>query len=232
MPGALEALHGLARALGVVAVISGRPAAFLAERLELSRYQSPLRAFGLHGLEEWLPDGTVRLRAGVSAWRPVIAAVADELRARLPAGVIVESKEYGVTAHWRSLVASGAGFESIAAQATEVACAAGNEHGLVPRPGKASVELVLPLGVDKGTVFAELCATMEAAAFLGDDDGDLAAFRALDGLREASGLRTVKIAVAGPGVPRALVETSDLVYDGPDAAVGFLVALAARLHPR
>lgn len=160
----------------------------------------------------------------------MIAAVTEQLRASLPPGVAVESKDYGVTAHWRSIIASGANFESVAARATDVTCAVGTEHGLVPRPGKASVELVLPLGVDKGTVFAELCVTLERAAFLGDDDGDLAAFRALDKLRETSGLRPVKIAVAGAGVPRALVEAADLVCSGPAAAVEFLVALAARLR--
>ena len=93
------------------------------------------------------------------------------------------------------------------------------------------MELALPLGIDKGTVVTELCGTLERAAFLGDDAGDMFAFRALDELRATSGLRTVKVAVAGADAPRALVEAADLVLDGPGAAVGFLVALAARLHP-
>jgi trehalose-phosphatase len=230
-PGALGALHELARELAVVAAISGRSAAFLGDRLELTSYRSPLRAFGLHGLEECLPDGTVRLRSGVSAWRPVIETVRDQLRATLPSGVRVEDKGYGVTAHWRSINASGADLEAIAARAAEVVQAVAAEYDLVARPGKASVELALPLGIDKGTVVTELCGTLERAAFLGDDAGDMFAFRALDELRATSGLRTVKVAVAGADAPRALVEAADLVLDGPGAAVGFLVALAARLHP-
>ncbi len=230
LPGALGALHDLARELAVVVVVSGRPAAFLADGLELTSYRSPLRAFGLHGLEECMPDGTVRLRAGVSAWRPVIATVGDRLRASLPTGVVVEDKEYGVTAHWRSIMASGADLEAIAAQATEAARAIAAEHGLVPLPGKASVELALPLGIDKGTVVTELCGGLDTAAFFGDDAGDLFAFRALDELTTTSGLRTVKVAVAGAEVPRELVEAADVVLEGPSAAVDFLVELAARLH--
>ena len=57
----------------------------------------------------------------------------------------------------------------------------------------------------------------------------LDAVRALDELASSSGLRTVKVAVAGSDVPRALLETADLVLDGPGAAVGFLEALAARV---
>ena len=68
----------------MVAVVSGRSAAFLADRLELDRYSSPLRAIGLHGLEEWTPDGALKLRPGVSAWRPVIETVGVALRAALP----------------------------------------------------------------------------------------------------------------------------------------------------
>jgi len=229
LPGALASLHALAREMAVVAAISGRPAAFLADRLELARYRSPLRAFGLHGLEESFADGTVRLRAGVSDWQPVIGTVRDQLRRSLPAGVAVEDKSYGVTAHWRSLIAPQAEIEAITAQVTDVAQAIATEHGLVLMPGKASVELALPLGIDKGTVVTELCGGQDAAAFLGDDTSDLSAFRALDELAVTRGLRTLKVAVAASEVPLSLVESADLVLDGPGAAVGFLEALAARV---
>jgi trehalose 6-phosphate phosphatase len=229
LPGALEALHALALKLGVVAAISGRPAAFLADRLELARYRSPLRAFGLHGLEESFVDGTVRLHAGASDWQPVIRTVRDQLRRSLPSGVEVEDKTFGVTAHWRSLMASPAEIEAITARVTEVARAIASEHGLVLMPGKASVELALPLGINKGTVVSELCRDKEKAAFLGDDASDLSAFGALDELAAAGGLRTLKVAVAAPETPRFVVESADLVLDGPAAAVGFLEALAARV---
>lgn len=230
LPGAVEVLHDLARELAVVVAVSGRSGSFLADRLELAAHRSPLRAVGLHGLEEALPDGSVRPRAGVASWRPAVEAARDELLAALPSGVRVEDKGYGITVHWRSVTASGAELEAIAAGATEVVQAVAARHGLVPRPGKASVELVLPLGIDKGTVVREQCGGLETAAFLGDDAGDLLAFRALEDLRATSGLRTLKVAVAGDEVPQSLVEAADLVLDGPGAAVGFLVALDARLR--
>ena len=70
--------------MAVVAVVSGRSAAFLADRLELDRYSSPLRAIGLHGLEEWSPEGALKLRPGVSLWRPVVESVDAALRAAVP----------------------------------------------------------------------------------------------------------------------------------------------------
>ena len=121
--------------------------------------------------------------------------------------------------------------ESIAARATAVVLRVGAEGGLVPRSGKASVELALPLGIDKGTIVTELCGGLDTAAFLGDDSGDVLAFLALDRLRDGSGLRSLKIAVGSTEAPRELIEEADLVLDDPAAAAGFLEALASRLRP-
>jgi trehalose 6-phosphate phosphatase len=231
LPGAVAALHDLARELAVVAAVSGRPAAFLADRLELTRYRSPLRVIGLHGLEEAFADGPVRPEAAALRWRPVIESARDQLVAGLPPAVRVEDKSHGIAVHWRGVIASGDELEAIAARATELARATAAAHGLLARPGKASVELVLPLGIDKGSVVRGLCDGLARAAFLGDDTGDLLAFRALDELGTTSGLRALKVAVTGDGVPPGLLQAADLVLDGPAGAVGFLVALAERLRP-
>jgi trehalose 6-phosphate phosphatase len=229
-PGAVGALHELSREMALVAAISGRPAGFLAERLEMARYRSPLRAIGLHGLEEWSPDGTVGVRAEAVSWRPTIEAVHALLLAAIPAGVRVEDKGYGITVHWRSLGATGAELAAIAARTTGVVRAVGAEHGLVARSGKASVELAVPLGVDKGSVVSELCRELERACYLGDDLGDLLAFRALDRLGSTTGLVGLKVAVTGAEAPRDLLAEADLVLEGPGAASGFLLALAGRIH--
>jgi len=76
-PGAVAALHELSSKMAIVAGISGRSAAFLAERLEMAQYHSSLRAIGLHGLEEWSPEGTVVLRAAAVSWRSRVEAARD-----------------------------------------------------------------------------------------------------------------------------------------------------------
>ena len=63
-------------------------------------------------------------------------------------------------------------------------------------PAKMAAELRPPVPMDKGDVVEELCAGLEAAAFAGDDAGDLAAFAALDRLQAAGRLpAAVRIAV-------------------------------------
>jgi trehalose 6-phosphate phosphatase len=230
LPEALRALHDLSRRMAVVAAISGRPASFLAERLELATYRSPLRAFGLHGLEEWSAGGLIKLRPGVSSWRPTIETVRERLLEAVPPGARVEDKGYGITVHWRSAAVSGAELDSLAERTSGVVHAVGTEAGLVPRRGKASVELALPLGTDKGTVVTELCDGLSTACYLGDDLGDFLAFQALDRLHETSHLAHVKIAVAGAEMPAELGKDADLVLEGPAAAARFLSTLAGRLR--
>lgn len=228
LEGALEVLHSLARRLGLVAVVSGRPASFLYERLELARYASPLRAVGLHGLEEARADGSVVVRPEAAAWRPALAAARDELAGAVAPGIVVEDKGLGVTVHWRVAAAEpGADGAAVAAQATALVQAVAGRLELVARPGRASVELVAPVGVDKGTVVRELCGPLARAAYLGDDDGDRFAFEALDELGSARGLDGWKIAVASSEVPERLVAAADVVLDGPAAAVALLGELLA-----
>ena len=217
--------------MAVVAAVSGRSAPFLASRLDLSFNRSPCVPSVCTGWRRRSRTGRSSSRAGVSAWRPVIETLSDQLLAAVPSGVRVEDKGYGITAHWRSLQASGAELEAVAARATEVVETLGAENGLLCWPGKSSVELALPLGIDKGSVVTELCEGLESAAYLGDDNGDLLAFRALDQLRANTGLRTVKIAVSGAEAPSELLAEADLVLDGPSGAASFLEALARRVVP-
>lgn len=87
--------------------------------------------------------------------------------------MLVEPKGLSVTCHYR---ANPALEPQVTALAREVAAAT----GLVPRPGRKSVELLPPIRTDKGTVIRNWAAHLRAACYLGDDLGDLAAFAALD----------------------------------------------------
>ena len=53
---------------------------------------------------------------------------------------------------------------------------------LVVRSGRKSLALLPPTRADKGTVIRERAAPLRSTCHLGDDLGDLAAFRALDQL--------------------------------------------------
>jgi trehalose 6-phosphate phosphatase len=92
------------------------------------------------------------------------------------------------------------------------------------------VELRPPVPVDKGTVVAGLADGMTAAAFAGDDLGDLAAFRALAQLLADGRVQHVaRIAVRSGEEPAELVAAADAAVDGPAALARELRELAAAI---
>lgn len=233
LPGASEALKQLASRLAVVGVVSGRPIEFLVDRLgldALARETSAppearpvLHAFGLHGLEHWVGDGTIEIEPAVLAWRRAVAAARGGARLAALPGVEVEDKVYGVTIHWRNAPDPAAIEPAASALAGELAEA----NGLLVRPGKASVELVPPVGVDKGIVVRRWGAggRVRRIGYLGDDTSDLPAFDALDSLTAESDRRALKVAVTGRGAPPALLESADLILASPAEAVELISRL-------
>ena len=217
VPGAARTLGALALTFGTVAVISGRPAEFLARRLRPAG--KALRIFGLYGMEEVM-GGEVRIDERVVPWLPMIAGARDAAERSAPDGVGIEDKAVSVTIHWRNAPAA-------AGWATGFAESQVDRVGLSCRFGRMSVELVPPVGVDKGTVVSALGTGMQSACFFGDDLGDLDAFRALDKLT-VDGTATVRVAVGDEESPVEVLEAADMVVDGPGEACKLLRALAAR----
>ncbi len=216
--GAGLALGSLARSLGLVGVVSGRPAAFLGARL--GEVADRLSLVGLYGLE-WFEGGELRTEPGTEAWRPVLAEVAGEARRCAPEGVTVEDKGLAVTLHVRNSPAR-------LAWAEEHASRAAGRYGLVAHPGRLSVELRPPIEVDKGTVVTRLGRGMAAICYVGDDTGDLPAFAALSSLR-TEGVATLAVAVSSDEAPGGLLAAADLVVDGPEGVAELLSGLAGRL---
>jgi trehalose 6-phosphate phosphatase len=217
VPGAARTLGALAGSFGAVAVISGRPASFLARRLRSGGRL--IRLFGLYGLEE-VVDGEVRIDPRVADWLPIVGAAREAAERSAPDGVGLEDKSVSQTIHRRnSPSASGwaAGF-------AESQC---DRVGLRRRFGRMSVELLPPIDIDKGTVVAALGSGMHAACFFGDDTGDLDAFAALDRLARA-GTSAVRVAVGDEESPAELLAAADLIVAGPSEACRLLRTLAER----
>jgi trehalose 6-phosphate phosphatase len=209
LPGVKQVLGDLARRYAVVAVVSGRPVAFLRDQLGTKP-----RLVGLYGLES-IVDGKRRSAEGASAWRPIVhdayrraAALFDDL---------VEDKGLSLTVHFRTRPEVE----------RDVRAWAEEEHRATKldlRTAKASVELHPPVHFDKGTVVEEAADGLGAACFIGDDVGDLPAFAALDRLR-AAGLHTVKVGVRTPEAPAVLLDAADVIVDGPSGALELLQTL-------
>lgn len=221
LPAARDALARLVPILGRVAVVSGRPAAFLVDALGISG----LEYAGTYGLER-VVGGEVVVDERVRPWLEAVARAGDEAEAALP-GLLVERKgALAVTLHWRTQPERGA-------EVVAWAESAAPRLGLgAPLRGRMAIELRPPVAVDKGTTVADLARGWAMAAFAGDDAGDLPAFDALRGLVDAGVLtRAVSIGVLSSESPPE-VRTADVVVDGPTGLATLLDVLADDLSAR
>ena len=223
--GAVEVLSALTRAFARVGVVSGRPAAFLLDRLgpALDDEHDPTDAehgtlllAGLYGLEV-VRDGEVVATEEARRWGPVLEEAVARLEDEAPEGVSVEGKGFTVVLHFRSR-------PELADDARALADREAARSELVVGEGRQSFELRPPLPTSKGTVVAEAAAGLAAACFLGDDHGDLTAFDALDDLAQ-KGAATVRVGVRSEEAPDELLDRADIVVDGPTGVVDLLRSL-------
>ena len=214
--GVAETVAELASRLGLVAVVSGRPIAFLAERAALPG----VRLLGLYGLQEWA-DGRVRMRPEAARWQDAV----DEARRRLAsalrdagaaaAGVALEDKGLSVALHWRN----AADRERAAEVVQRLGATVAEATGLAREPGRLVEELRPPVAWDKGEAVRAVAAErrLRTLVYAGDDRGDLAAFAAV--VR----LGGVTMAVDQPGERvEEVCAAADLVVDGPPALARWL----------
>jgi trehalose 6-phosphate phosphatase len=217
LPGVASTLGRLALRYRRVAVISGRPLAYLAEHL--GEGSGPVELVGLYGLERQLGSGgPVVAGSQASRWEAAVDAVAAAAQAAAPAGLRVERKGVAVTLHFREAPELAGWTAGFAAEQEATS-------GLIAHPGKQSWELRPPVPTDKGTVVEELASGLRAACFVGDDIGDLPAFAALARFRLA-GVDTLSVAVGGAETPAEVLAAGDVVVAGPAGVLALLEALA------
>lgn len=210
VPGLLD---DLTRHYGRVAVVSGRPLAFLLDVLPHS-----LILTGLYGLEA-LGDGRRFDHPQGGSWREVIDDVASLGEVRGPDGMLVERKGLSLTLHYRT-------HPEIADEVRAWAETQAARSGLRCRPARMSYELHPPIDVDKGTAVRNIANGTHTICYVGDDVGDLSAFGALDDLA-AEGRDTVRVAVRSDEAVPELLDRADLVVDGPPGVRALLQRLLA-----
>ena len=201
LPEAAPVLTDLCRRAGAVAVITGRPEAFVRDVLDVPR----LEVVGLYGLSAMPPLGDdVRQR---------IAAIADG-----EPGAEVEDKQVSIVVHTRRTPDPDAAL----ARVREPVRALAASHGLTSFDGKFVIE-VAPPGARKGGAVQQLLDRLRprAALYAGDDVQDIEAFDAL----ERSGIESCRVVVVGSGTPERLIEVADVEVDGPLGLFELLRAL-------
>ena len=172
---------------GLVAIVSGRAGADVEERVGVPG----IVYVGSHGLE---------LDPQAERWRQQIADFASA--AAWPAAQI-ELKGLSVTFHFRQR-----DDESAAVLELETLAELARDEGVVARFGRKVLEVLPPLGSNKGTAVRNLLESggLSRALVAGDDTTDLDAFRAVDELEHK-----VRVAVISEESPTILAEHAEVV---------------------
>jgi trehalose 6-phosphate phosphatase len=222
VPEVMESLETLAGAVKRVAIVSARPVSFLRERFSDLQH---VDLYGLYGLEV-LHEGEVVTVPSALPWVPVMEELADQARAELPAGTLVEYKRLSVALHYRTNPEHAQTIERWGREQAE-------RRGLKVQGGRMVLELKPPVDQDKGMVIGEAVEQLGCAWYFGDDMSDIKAFDALRA-REAvdPGFVGMCVAVANPETGAEVANAADLTLDSPHAVAAFLAdalpALAGR----
>jgi trehalose 6-phosphate phosphatase len=191
-------LERLVGRYALVAVVSGRAGEDVRTRLDVDG----VVCVGSHGLEA---------EPQADRWRRTLAAFAAD--APWPQKE-VEMKGLAVAFHFREHPD-----EREAVRRLDAIADTAREEGLVARYGRKILEVLPPVGSNKGTAVRGLLGErgLRRALAAGDDTTDIDSFAALDGLDVA-----VRVAVTSAEAPSALLDAADLVVDSP---VEFLALL-------
>ena len=220
LPGTVELLAQLAARFAAVALLSGRPADYLAQNAAAAG----VRYLGLYGLEE-IRDGQLWVDPRLEAARPAVMAAQQDLRdcaAVRDSGAYLEDKQYAIAIHTRRV----ANPDRWAAPIDQAARQIAERHGLEILLGKQVWELRPAVHSDKGDAIRRVIGDSKARGVVvaGDDLGDLSAFAAALELKAAGG-DALRIAMDSAEAPPALIDKADLIVDGPRGLLEFLSRL-------
>jgi trehalose 6-phosphate phosphatase len=222
-PGAVPVMTRLARAVGTLAVITGRPAPEAVTYGGLDAVPG-LIVLGDYGRQRW-QDGVL----AEPDPPPALQAARQELpkvlgRAGIPDGIWVEDKVHALAVHVRRSADPELALRMLRGPLDDLAAGL----GLAADQGRMVIEL-RPPGMDKGTALTGLARerAADSVVFCGDDLGDLPAFAAVRALR-AEGIRGCAVASASAESPQ-VADQADLVVDGPEGIVALFATIAADL---
>jgi len=194
-------LRRLVRRYGLVAVVSGRAGDDVRDRVAVDG----VVYVGSHGLE--LDHQADRWRQQIADFASTVPWLASE----------IELKGLSVAFHYRNR-----DDERAAVLELEALAESARDEGLVARFGRKVLEVLPPVGSNKGTAVRHL---LEGAGFTtklvaGDDTTDLDAFRAVEELAQK-----VRVAVLADESPSLLAEHAELVLGSTGEFLELLRAL-------
>ena len=223
-PAALDALQRIVPAVEMVCVVSGRELADLTGKVDL-----PGATFvGSHGVE-YLDDGGLRVEPGAAEYRETIAGVLEHIRSRVDDPAIAwQRKSLGASIHFRLAQDP----ESVARRLESALADAPDADRLDSFWGKMVLEIVAPLGLDKGHAVRKLAheSRLSSVLFIGDDTTDAAGMAAVRELRRAGTIRGASIAVLHDDTPDVVLRAADYTLPGVPGVERFLAWIADRVE--
>ncbi|MCW2762540.1 MAG: trehalose 6-phosphatase [Marmoricola sp.] len=232
-PDAPGVLVDLAAQVRAVAVITGRPAR---QALDLGGLDEvgnaigesgrELYVLGQYGNERWTStDRRVISPKPPRGLATFMGELPRLLRKADAADAWVEEKGLAVAVHTRRLEDPEAAYERLLPLIAEAA----KSHDLDVEPGRAVVE-VRAHGMHKGAAVHRLADEVgaKAFAFIGDDLGDVEAFKAVEELR-GQGLPGLLVCSA-PEQGNPLAAMADVMVAGPDGVLELLRELTADIR--
>ena len=220
-PKIVEPLTRLARKLALTAVMSGRAASDVSERVGIDG----VVYIGNHGAE-YIVDGAMSVApeaagggAGMQELLEALRAVVDE------PGMVWEDKRFSASIHYRMASDETRVVERLKAALDTLPQAA----GLDVFQGNKLIEIRRRDGVNKGAALDKAIRDWGLASviFLGDDTTDANALRVLRHRRAAGAVRGLGVAVMQPGTPASVLDNADYRLDGVGDVVEFLGRLDA-----
>jgi len=215
LAGVPEVLGRLTARFGRVAIVSGRPVAFLARHLPVDG----LALVGLYGMEQSIA-GEYAVDPRVRPYLVAVAAATAELEARLAPEIVEPKAGISVTLHWRPVPEQ-------AEHIVEVARDVGARHGLAELRTRMAIELRPPIDLDKADATRRLVDGFAVGAFACDDRGDLPAFAELENsVADGRLQRALRIGVHSSEAPPELAAVVDMLVDGPEGLLELLTRVA------
>jgi trehalose 6-phosphate phosphatase len=207
-PPTLPQLAGLATQLDLVAVVSGRKCEAIKEIINITG----IEYIGHYGMEWWENNRAVLhpdVEASLSAMRAV-AAELDSLRSI--DGVIVQDKWATISVHYNTVQQPG----TVKRQILDLLEKSPHIKNLRVMDEKTNIGILPRLDIDKGTAVTSLIQQyhLRGAIYLGDDIGDLPAFRAIRVAREKQEFMGLAVMVTGGGTSQNLLGEVDFTLDG------------------
>ncbi|MBU2609295.1 MAG: trehalose-phosphatase [Chloroflexi bacterium] len=201
-------LELLCQQIALVAAVSGRSAAQVAEMVDIGG----MVYIGNHGLERWV-NGRPELTREARGYQAMMAAALSELKPLLSMeGIIIENKGVTATIHYRRSP-DPASAEKQIAETLQNSSQASKLHAM---PGRMAINLLPPVATNKGTATSDLIREygLRSGVYLGDDVTDIDAFKAIHDYPQETGFHGLAIGVISEEMPEMFTGEVDFTLNG------------------